>query len=592
MKAEVRSQKSGVRSRKSGVRSQNLARAVKPATSPVRWLYIAAAGLAVIVAFWAYSPALHGSFLFDDTVMPFALRNPNAPLREWLRNVRPALYFTYWVNSRISPDDPFSFHVLSVIIHCITSGLIFLNVRRLLEWAGAESSRRDLLAGFAAALFLLHPVQTEAVAYLAGRSEALSVMFFFAAFAIFLYRRQTAVSWRAAATILFFFALALLSKEHTIVLPALLLATDYWWNPGFSLAGIRANWRLYAPTALGALAGVAMFWKLIIASPSAGFSLKDFTWYQYFFTQCRALFVYLGTFLLPVNLNADWDYPISRTILDRGAIFGLIALAALSALAWRYRRRFRLASYGWFVFLLLMVPTSSIIPIRDALAERRLYLSMPGLLLIAVDFLGRWKVERKALAAACLVVALLAAGATHARAAVWVSPLDLWQDTVQKSPGKSRVHFQLGMAYFDNGRPDLAVAEYEKTAQIEPADYGLLVDWALALDKLNQPDQALAKLRQAAALKPTAHVHTQIALIYAERAQWKPALEALDTAEKVDPNFAMIYVYRGNIRLKQTPPDPCAAIAEYRRALALDSTLAEAQRNLQLAQQEARGACR
>jgi hypothetical protein len=565
------------------------AAAPKPAPKPTPgyWLYVVAGAVAAALAFWAYSPALHGAFLFDDTVMPYALRNPNSTLLDWLRSVRPATFFSYWVNNKISPDDPFSFHVLSVMLHCVTSGLMLFVMRRLLR----NREHRDLLAGFAAAVFLMHPVQTEAVAYLAGRSEALSVMFFYAAFAVFLYRQKPAVSWGNAVAVLFFFGLGLLSKEHTIALPALLLLTDYWWNPGFSLAGIRANWKLYVPIALGALGGVAMFWRLIVASPSAGFGLKDLPWYQYFFTQWRALFVYPGTFLFPVHLNMDWDFQFSRTPFDRGAIIGLVALVAICAVAWRYRRQFPLASYGWFMFLILMAPTSSIIPIRDAVADRRLYLSMPGLLLIVLEFVSRWKVDRKALAAGCAVVMLLAMLATHARAALWGNPLELWQDTVEKSPGKSRPHFQLGLTYFDAGRPDLAVAEYEKTAKLDPPTYGLFVDWALALDKLNQMDAALDKLRQAATIKSTAHVWTQIAVVYAERGRWKEAREALDTAERLDDRFAPVYVYRGNIFLKQTPPDPCAAIREYKHALMLDQFNAEAQRNLQLAQLQSRGAC-
>src|SRR5437016_4950254 len=94
------------RSQEPGARSQE-ARAGGTGTRGVNraWL-IGGAAVAVIVAFWAYSPALHGAFLFDDTILPFALRNPNAGLRDWLRNVRPALYFTYWLNVQISKDDP------------------------------------------------------------------------------------------------------------------------------------------------------------------------------------------------------------------------------------------------------------------------------------------------------------------------------------------------------------------------------------------------------------------------------------------------------------------------------------------------------
>jgi hypothetical protein len=94
-------------------------------------------------------------------------------------------------------------------------------------------------------------VQAESVAYIAGRSESLSVMFLIAAYAVFLYRRGP-ISWPRAAAVLALFGAALMSKEHVVVLLPLLLLTDFWWNPGFSLEGMRRNWRIYAPMALGA----------------------------------------------------------------------------------------------------------------------------------------------------------------------------------------------------------------------------------------------------------------------------------------------------------------------------------------------------
>jgi len=541
-----------------------------------RWPYWLAAAAAALLAFWAYGPALHGAFLFDDTVLPFALPGAGAPFMDWIRTsaARPVLYATYWLNSRISGDDTVSYHVLNVLFHLVASGLVFLIVRRLLEWQAGRPpglptpQRRNLLAGFAASVFLLHPVQTEAVAYLAGRSDSLSVMLFLAAFAAFLYRPRRQISWGMVVVVLCLFGAALLSKQHTIVLPALLLLTDYWWNPGFSLKGARENWRLYATMAVGAAAGVVEFWELITTSPSAGFGLKAFTWYQYFFTECRALFVYIGQFLLPVHLDADWDFPISRTAWDHGAIVGLAALVALAVLAWHFRRRFPLATYGFLSYLLLMAPTSSILPIADPIADRRLYLSMLGLLLMVVDAVGRLRVEPKKLATACGLVLLAAAWATHAHAAIWGDPVALWQDTARKSPNKRRVHFQLASAYYDAGRCDLAIPEYQKTAELEPPDYDLLVDWALAYDCANQIDPAVAKLRQAALLEPTAHVYSQIGMIYAKRAHWAEAMDALDMAQKIDPSYAMTYYYKGGVHLSQNQVPE--AVADYRRAVELD----------------------
>jgi tetratricopeptide (TPR) repeat protein len=215
-----------------------------------------------------------------------------------------------------------------------------------------------------------------------------------------------------------------------------------------------------------------------------------------------------------------------------------------------------------------MAPTSSFLPIADAIADRRLYLSMIGLLLIAVEVLARLPLAPRNLAAGCAVVLLAAAFATHAHAAIWSDPIALWQDTVRKSPGKRRVHFQLASAYYDAGRCDLALPEYKRTAEIEPPNYDLLVDWALAYYACNDPDDAIAKLREAAAKDATAHVYSQIGMIYAKRQRWSEAREALDRAQKIDPNFMMTYYYRGGVHLSQN--QLIEAIANYRKAVQLD----------------------
>ena len=542
---------------------------------------------AVVLAFWAYSPALHGPFLFDDTFLPFARAHARASVIAWMRGVRPVLMATYWANFTLSGEDTYSYHVVNVVIHLATSGLMLLLVRRFLKWAGEQAPRRDLLAGFAAFVFLLHPAQTEAVAYLAGRSESLSVMFFFLAFTIFVLRPQPVISWPVMIAVLASVGLAFLSKEHTIVFPALLLLTDYYWNPGFKREGMLRNWKVYAPLAVGGLAGAYYFRGLLLYAPTAGFGFKEFTWYQYFFTECRALFVYLRLFVLPVGLNVDYDFAISRSVLEHGAIFGLIVLAALAGAAWFYRRRYPLASYGFLAFLLLMAPTSSILPIKDPVAERRLYLAVFGLLLVVVDVLRRLRLNPRVVATAMGAILLLFAGLTYARSNVWSDGVTFWEDTAGKSPDKFRVRFQLASAYFEAGRCDAAAQEFGNAARLGPPNHNLLVDWALAYDCLNRPDDALAKLRQAAMLEPTAHVYSQIGMIYAKRARWAEATEALTMAQKIDEDFPATYVYMGGVHL--STGDAAAAIADYRRALQLDRSNPQAQEGLAMALRQQRG---
>ena len=272
--------------------------------------------------------------------------------------------------------------------------------------------------------------------------------------------------------------------------------------------------------------------------------------------------------MLPFGQTVDYDFPVSRTVFDRGAIFGLAALVAISVAAWIWRRRYPVASFGWFAFLILMAPTSSFVPIKDPVAERRLYLSMFGLLLIAMEALRRVRWRPAALAAAASGVLLVFGTMTFARNLVWSDRIALWEDTVRKSPANARAHFQLGFAYFEEGRCADALPHYRRVEEIQGRTYDLLVDWALAYDCLNRPEEAMAKLRQAVTVERTAHAWALIGMIHAKNQRWQDALEALAEAERIDPNYPMTYVYRGGVRLSQG--DAASAMADYRRALAIE----------------------
>ena len=552
------------------------AAARKPGT---RWWIWTLAALALYAAYLVYAPALSGPFVFDDISLPYGTPGFPGALRFWIGGVRPLLMFSYWVNYQFSPA-PDGFHVINFLCHLLNSILLFFIARKLLQ----PGSPDGLLPAFAAAVFLFHPIQTEAVSYIAGRSECLSVLFFLGAFAVFLYRRTPAVSWKIAIAVLLLFGAAAATKEHTLVLPALLLLTDYYWNPGFSFSGIRRYWRLYVPIALGAAAGLMFVARILAHNGSAGFGLKDFTWYQYFFTECRAFFVYLRLLVFPAGQSPDWEYPISRNILDHGAIFGLAGILALAAAAIYFRRRYPLASYGFLVYVLLMAPTSSFVPIKDPVAERRLYLPMIGMLLVVIAALARIRVDRRKLAAAlCGMVAVLGI-LTYRRNQLWASETALWEDAARKSPGRQRVLSQLAHTYFTNGHCLDAIARYAEAARAGPPDYGLLIDWGLSYDCADQPDAALAKLREAAVLNPTAHVYSQIAMVYAKRSRWQEALEALAQAGKLDPNYDMIYDNRGGIRAKTN--DLAGAAADYRHAMALNPFNEHARHMLEIVQRQ------
>jgi tetratricopeptide (TPR) repeat protein len=538
------------------------------------WLWPIGLVFAIFAVFQVYGPALHGPFVFDDLSLPMNVPAwSHGSLLESLGRVRPLLMASYWVNSRLGGADTTQYHVWNVFFHFLNALLVYFITRKLLEFAGAPQN----LALFAGALFLLHPLATESVAYVAGRSDGMSSAFFLGAFALFLYRRSREVSWLVALGVLALFGAAMATKENTVVLPALLLLTDYFWNPGFSFEGIRRNWRLYAPMVAGAIVGAVAVLRLVGISASAGF--RTMPWYEYLFTQFRVVFVYLKLFLLPTGLTVDYDFPISHSILDQGAIFGLIGILALLAAAVYFRRRYPLACFGLLVFVILLAPTSSVLPIKDPISERRAYLPMIGLLLILLDAIRRLRVGRTALATSLSAVLFIASALTYQRNIAWSGTIPLWEDAVKKSPRKARAHFQLAMAYYGVNRCQDAEEHFQTVAQLEKPDYHLLLDWALADFCLNKTDEALQKFQQAAALERTAHVYTQIAMVHAKTGKIAESFQALAEAEKIDPHFEVIYVYRG--QLFASANNPAAAAEQYRRALSINPRNEQAIEGLQ-----------
>ena len=559
------------------------ARSSPEAEKPEFWLYTIGLFGCLFLAFLVYGPALNGPFLFDDSYLPMNIDGfHDRPLSVWVSGQRPLLMLSYWVNLQLAGPEPAQYHYWNVFLHFLNTTLLYFILRKLLRLADAP----PMLALFGAGLFLLHPLQTESIAYIASRSEALSALFFLGAFALFLYRGSQAISWPAALGVLFVYAAAMATKEHTAVLPALLLLTDYFWNPGFTFEGIRRNWRLYAPLIVGGAIGAIGVFQQLAGSDSAGFKLKGLSWYEYLFTQFRVFFVYLRLFLFPAGLTVDYDFPISHSLFDRGAVIGLVGILVLLGAAWYFRRRYPLACYGFLAFAVILAPTSSVVPIKDPIAEHRLYIPIIGLVLVTIEVVRRLPISQKALSATLGAILLAAAVVTYQRNIVWSGAIPLWEDAVQKSPRQARAHFQLAYAYFAENRCQEADQQYRTYAQLEKPDYRMLLDWALVDNCLNKPDDALQKLQQAAGLDKTAHVYTQIAMIYAKTNKFDQALQALDVAQGLEPGFDPTYVYRGQIF--QAKNDLPAAEKEFRQALALNPRNQQAAAALRQIQQHLR----
>src|SRR5579863_530442 len=540
-----------------------------PRKSFTWWPWAAALG-ALFLAFEIYGPALNGPFVLDDLYLTYGdPKLQGLSFRQWIIGSRPMLMASYWLNHQWTGDDPYAYHATNIILHFLTAIVVALIAMRLLDWAGGGPGKpaHRTLGIFAGALFLVHPMQTESVAYVASRSETLSVLFYYGAYCVFLYRRTESISWPRALAVMALFGAAVATKQHTLTLPVLLLMTDLYWSHGSNQGSVRANRLLYILLGLAGAAGGWFVWTTIRSANTAGFHVAGLTPFNYFFTECRVVWTYVRMFVLPFGQNADPEVAISQSLLDSGAIVALAAWVVVVAAAWIYRKRWPLASFGVFVYLLLVSPTSSVVPISEVLQERRLYLPFLGLALVCLEFLRRLDWKRRVMIEVPVLIVMTVL--TYQRSAVWGSEMALWTDTVAKSPKKLRPRLQLADAYYQRSRFAEAAENYEEAARLAPPDYLLLVNYGLALDRGGHYEDALAKLRQATSLEYDSQAWALIGQVYGQQRKTDEAFQALDQAERINPGFELTYEIRGNV-YEFDLGNKTSAADQYKRALQID----------------------
>jgi tetratricopeptide (TPR) repeat protein len=273
----------------------------------------------------------------------------------------------------------------------------------------------------------------------------------------------------------------------------------------------------------------------------------------------------------------DHDFPISRSVTDYGAIFYLLLLASLVAAAILIHRKYPLASFGFLMFLILLAPTSSVIPIADPLVERRMYLPMVGLILIACQLASRLRWTN---ASVSLMVALLMlfGALCYQRNQLWGNPEQVWASAAEDSTGKGRPFLGLAESLVAENRCAEAVPYLERGERLMPHDFAIQVAWGKVLECQGKRQEALQRLERAATIISNSFVYQLIGLLYAEMGKKEQAGVALRKAEELGPGNASAHSALG--LWYESVGDPASAEREYRQALALYAYNTEAKTGL------------
>ena len=419
----------------------------------------------VIASLLAYSTALTAGFQFDD--FNVIVNNPAVhSLPAWLESmpgIRPLLKLSYTFNWTAS-SGPFGFHLFNLLVHAVNAALVFQLLRTLRPARG----RDDLVPLLAAMMFALHPVQTEAVTYVCGRSVSLMALFYLGSILAYL-RADAAASprgWRWFSAGLF--AAALLVKETAVTLPLALLLVE---SIGAKRSA-REKVKRMAPhlmvliVALIALAANPFYRHLLEVS----FATRGLV--ANLLTQVNAISYLAGQFIFPWRLNVDPDLPVFTKLTP---LVGLQALAmiAILAIGLRNLRPQRWIAFAVLWFFIHLLPTNSVLPRLDVANDRQLYLASIGAF-VAMAAMLQWLLARmryRWLINGTVAFLLLGLGAlTLLRNQVYESQITFWEDAAIGSPRKPRVFNNLGYVYQQEGRYGDARHAYLRAIELDP-DY-------------------------------------------------------------------------------------------------------------------------
>jgi tetratricopeptide (TPR) repeat protein len=600
------------------VRSSPRRAVAPPAANRPEWLASAGLGLILLTTILAYSPALNGGVLLDDDdhIPKPELQSIEGLYRIWFEvgatfQYYPLLYSAFWVEHKLWNDSVLGYHLVTLLWHMLAVSLVYFILVRL-KIPGA------LLA---AAIFALHPVMVESVAWMSEQKNTLSAVFCLSAMLAYLKfdesRRRSYYF-----TSLWLFVLGLLTKTPmTAPLPAALLVI-FWWQRG------NLSWKqdvrpLLPLFVLGAMGGLMTAWmeRKVVGAEGIDFEL---TLLQRGLVAGRVIWFYLGKLVWPANLVFmyprwdinpaqwwQWLYPIATL----GAFIGL----------WAMRRRWRGPLAAWLLFVGTLVPVLGFLNVYPFIfsyvADHFQYLaSLSIIVLVSAGIatgLERASVPiRRSGVALCILLAGTLAVLTSKQSRMYRDVVTLYRTTLERNPDAWLPHNNLGTILSSQGQQQEAIEHFRAAIRAKPNYANGYLNLGMALADTGQLPEAFDHLHKAIELSPNsvdahralgdaltnAERHAEAIVVYQAALALRPddsrtlnnlgaalttigrfsqAIEQLQKAVRLNPDYAEGRGNLGDALVKSG--NLSEGIAELQRAAALEPQDAWTRSNLGIA---------
>lgn len=546
----------------------------------------------IVVTAWVYAPVRAFDFVnWDDQL--YLTENPHVQAGLSWANLlwamttthspywHPMTWLSHMLDVTLFGMNAGWHHVTNLVIHLLNTVLLFGVVQRITRETGKSA--------FVAAVFAVHPLHVESVAWLAERKDVLSTCFLIATIWMYILYVERPRAARYAA-IVFVYALALMAKPMVVTLPFVLLLLDVWPlcrigkpdDPWHGAARAVVEKIPLLALALGVSVATVIVQKQVGAVPG----LDALPLVPRVKNALVGYVMYVWKTVWPTRLAPFYPYRTYPMFVVLLAAAALVVATVLAISAWR---RWPFITVGWLWYVITVAPVIGLMQAGEqAMADRFMYVPMVGLLFIAAwggsAILARGGVRMRAQSGLAAVLIAVFAAAAHAQTEHWADSVTLWRYALQVTDPNSVTYENLAQALRERGQLDEAFANYERALHLAPANsprYVATIQNDLGLVRLRQgrPDEAESHFEAAVRLDPSfAEAQNNYGNVLAAEGKFADAIPHYRAALALKPDFADALVGMGGALVREGRPDE--ATLQYREALRLDPRLAQAHNGL------------
>ena len=547
--------------------------------------------IAIVVLYWS---SLHSPFVYDDKIEVIGNRTIR-DITDWkaIASYNPSrflLQFTYAANLHYSYFDPFSYHVLNLIIHCLSTGAALWMCVRIHALIHPNPQNIPIFPLIAVGLWSLHPMASESVIYITGRSESLCALFSFlsiGSWATGLANQASQSYWKKTlwyGTGIVCTLLACMTKEVGLMLPFVLLAME-------AIFMKKVHWKHHIPLALVIALGVSLrFIGLLNGLEEGDSSLSALSKFipkeserslpTQLLTQAEVWIRYSLLWIFP------WNQTIYHHIPDRTpdllmSYSGAVGWILSAIFFWRATKNNPSARFAIVAGALLLLPSSSFVPLKENMAEHRAYQwGLFFLLSLSTMQIHVQHLKNKALYALILILPL--GFSTHKRSTIWSQEITLWKEAIDLHPDVGEAWYGYGDALRFSGKIVEAKEAFETCVKLNDT---YLDGWInLGITRAQTNDIVGAAKAWKRVLKQKTNVwkpshckaHNNLGFLAGRAQEWDEALTEFHSTLSLCPNDLLAHFGLGEIHYEPRF-DKKKAIYYYERLLFLDPTFDNAE---------------